>query len=180
MNPATPAIVPGVIQTVSGVDIDVTDPRPEDIRLEDIAHALTYVCRYGGHTSQFYSVAEHSLLVCKHLETQMGISDPEILLMALLHDASEAYLLDIPSPIKTLLPEYKRWEEQMMACIAQRFRLEYPFNPLIKQADSAVLAQELDLRKLGMLGSRSGCELFWRELYKSKFNEYQIKIKWNS
>src|SRR5665811_1025646 len=92
---------PNCIRTFTGIYMNVFEPTPEMISIEDIAHALTMQCRFGGHLPDFYSVAQHSLN-CSYL-----IDNPKLKLTALLHDASEAYLLDIPRPIKNNLNNYK-------------------------------------------------------------------------
>jgi hypothetical protein len=86
------------IQTHSGLMVDPLHLSIQDIRLEDIAHALSHLCRFTGHTSRFYSVAEHSVWCSRMVH-------PKFAAHALLHDASEAYLQDIPSPLKHL-PEF--------------------------------------------------------------------------
>jgi hypothetical protein len=86
------------ITTYTGRRINPLDPRAEDVYIEDIAHALSLKCRWTGHVSTFYSVAQHSVLVAKELR-RAGHS-PRTQLAGLLHDASEAYLPDIASPIK--------------------------------------------------------------------------------
>jgi uncharacterized protein len=87
------------MQTYTGLAFWPLDPRPDEIRLVDIAHALSKLCRYGGQCLSFYSVAEHSLLVASKAPDHLK-------LVALMHDASEAYLLDIPRPIKRHLAGY--------------------------------------------------------------------------
>jgi hypothetical protein len=84
------------MQLLSGKAFYVTDPKPEDIDILDIAHSLSMQCRYNGHTKGFYSVAEHSVLVA-------NLVPPRLRLQALLHDASEAYVGDVIRPIKRLL-----------------------------------------------------------------------------
>lgn len=116
------------IRTFKGHYLNVFDPKPESIDIEDIAHALSHVCRFAGHTRIFYSVAQHSIEVMK-------MCSRENRLAGLLHDASEAYMCDLPRPIKRNLPEYKNIEENLMGVIAQKFGLEYPFHPEIKKAD---------------------------------------------
>lgn len=124
------------LQTASGRQFWPLDPRPEDICIEDIAHALAHQCRYGGHASQFYSVAEHSILIAQHLP-------PEFRRWALLHDAAEAYLVDVPRPIKPFLVGYAEMEARIMAAICARFGLETSMPPEVKAADRAILTDEM-------------------------------------
>jgi uncharacterized protein len=111
------------------------DPRPEDIDIEDIAHALAHQCRFGGHCREFYSVAQHSVLVSE-------ACPPEHALWGLLHDASEAYLVDVPRPAKRAMPEYVRMEAAMMAAVCKRFGLSAEMPAAVKLADEATLAAE--------------------------------------
>src|ERR1017187_10636100 len=80
----------GSITTFSGIHFWPLLPNPADIRIEDIAHALSNQCRFAGHAREFYSVAEHSVRVSQ-------LCPPEDALWGLLHDASEAYLTDVPA-----------------------------------------------------------------------------------
>ena len=125
------------IRTFTGIYINVFEPKIEDIDIRDIAHALSNQCRFGGHLPQFYSVAQHSLVVSKLLNG----SDE---LVGLLHDASEAYLLDIPSPIKKKLSNYKEIEDGLMKVISKKFGFEYPLNENVKKADAVALQNEWD------------------------------------
>lgn len=99
MNPTT-------MITVSGRRVDVLRPSPDDFRIEDIAHSLSQLCRYTGHTNRFYSVAEHCLNV-RYLADPQD-KDPQVALWALLHDAHEAYIGDISTPVKAALGEQLR------------------------------------------------------------------------
>lgn len=126
---------PGIIRTFTGIYIDIQDPQPEDICIEDIAHALSNLCRFGGHTMRFYSVAEHCLRTVELVE-------PKHKLAALLHDASEAYLIDMPSPIKQLLPDYCKIESWLLEVIAEKFGFEYPLPKEVKLADKDMLETE--------------------------------------
>lgn len=110
------------------------DPRPDEIHLEDIAHALSNICRYGGHCERFYSVAEHSV----HASY---IVRPGIEAEALMHDASEAYLADLPRPIKRSLPDYRIAEHKWEAAISKRFGLWHNI-PAVKVADNQMLRIE--------------------------------------
>lgn len=133
------------ICTFSGVEFYSLDPRPEDVFIDDIAHALAMRCRYAGHTHRFYSIAEHSVLVMWYVRLRWPGED-DLALNALLHDASEAYLADINGPIKRD-PRVAQWwtpiEERVEKCIATRFELEYPFPPEVKVGDRQVLTLEI-------------------------------------
>jgi 5'-nucleotidase len=124
----------GYIRTYSGRKFH-TDPRPDDVDLTDIAVALSRIPRFGGHSEKIYPVAAHCIhvarMVPKHLRLQ-----------ALFHDASEAYLMDIPSPLKAALPDYKRLERRVMLAVASHFNFAWPKHPLVRQADSAALYLE--------------------------------------
>jgi len=123
------------IRTQSGIMVDVLNTDPDDIQIEDIAHALSHLCRFGGHTPHFYSVAQHSYLCAMMAPARLQLT-------ALLHDASEAYLVDVPSPIKPILNNYKTIEEHLELVIAKRFNLIYPFPETIRDIDQAMLSQE--------------------------------------
>ncbi len=123
------------IQVHSGKVIDLLRPKVEDILLTDIAHSLSNLCRFGGH-SDFYSVAQHSILVSR-------ILPPEDALWGLLHDASEAYLTDIPRPLKLYLNgKYKDLEKIYMDVICERFDLPKEEPPSVKKADNRLLLTE--------------------------------------
>ncbi len=124
------------IQLYSGGYIDLLSPRPEDIHLIDIAHGLSNLCRFTGHTSKFYSVAQHSVLV------SLLIEDPDLQHAALLHDAAEAYLGDVSSPLKRLLPEYQLIEKRFEEAIAARFKFTFDDLAKVKRADIRALATE--------------------------------------
>lgn len=125
------------IQTWGGRPFWPLDPRPEEVYLEDIAHALGMVCRYGGHCDRFYSVAEHSFWVSSHLPD-------ELKLWGLMHDASEAYLGDMVRPLKRCMPEYRTAELRVEQIIAERFGLSWPMPEEVKQVDTAMLLLERD------------------------------------
>jgi uncharacterized protein len=128
---------PDCIRTVSGIYVNVFEPTAEMICIEDIAHALSMQCRFGGHLPFFYSVAQHSLFCCDQV-------DDEHKLAALLHDASEAYLLDIPRPIKNRLANYKEIENGLMYEIANKFGFQWPLHEKVKEVDELALQMEWD------------------------------------
>jgi hypothetical protein len=123
------------MQTVTGRKFWPLDPRKSEVHGFDIAHALSNICRFGGHTRQFYSVAEHSVYVSHAI-------DPEHALWGLLHDAAEAYLGDIIRPIKPYIAMYKVREERVMRVIEQFYNLPPEPKEIVKRADNAVLATE--------------------------------------
>jgi uncharacterized protein len=116
------------------------DPRVEEVFIEDIAHSLANKCRYAGHCTKFYSVAEHSVYC-----SCIGPEDEA--LERLLHDASEAYNGDLIRPLKRM-PEFAEpfriVEEKNERIIADRFKLVYPYPPSVKFADEAVTAREVE------------------------------------
>lgn len=131
------------VEVASGVQFYPLDPRPEDIHLSDIAHSLSLLCRFNGHCRAFYSVAEHSVRVARLVFSQPGCTGEHVQ-WALLHDAAEAYLSDVPRPLKRApeLQAYRDAEAQLMRCICQRFGLR-PDEPLrVRLADNILLATE--------------------------------------
>lgn len=127
----------GVIQTHSGGHIDVVHPTPEQINVNDILTALSRQPRFAGHSIRFLSVAEH----CVHVAAK---APDHLKLTALMHDASEAYLVDIPRPIKPLLTNYYEIEDGLMSAIAKKFGFLWPMPDEIKALDNAHLATERD------------------------------------
>jgi hypothetical protein len=126
------------MQTYSGQRFYPIDPRESEVDIGDIAHALSMLCRYGGHVKRFYSVAEHSVLLARHLY-HVG---PETALWALLHDASEAYISDVIRPIKPYLLNYRVLEDAVMRCIAGRFNIAGVMPDIVHAADDRIIADE--------------------------------------
>lgn len=129
-------INPNAILIHSGILFDVFNPRLEDIKIEDIAHSLSNVCRYGGHSPKFYSVAQHCV-ICSY-EEGSTLEKLEFLL----HDASEAYLADMPRPIKRNMPNYIEMEDSLLELIFKKFNLNFPLSERVHQVDDNVLAFE--------------------------------------
>lgn len=123
------------IQTYSGKKFYPMDPKPEHIDIEDIAHALSNICRYTGHCMDFYSVAQHSWIASFHVPSEDSLA-------ALLHDATEAYLADVARPVKALLPNYKEIEDGLYRVIAEKFGLPPVIPPSVKEVDLRLLATE--------------------------------------
>ena len=120
------------IQTYSGVKFDLLNPTSAMVNISDIAHALSNICRFTGHCSQFYSVAQHSTLVASKVPT----------LQALLHDAAEAYIQDISTPLKPLLTNYREIEARIWAAVCDRFNLPVILDDKVKLHDGIALVTE--------------------------------------
>lgn len=107
------------IRTYSGIKFDPVNPDPSKFRIEDIAHALSLICRGNGHVHTFWSVGEHCICCAKEARAR-GLGK-RLELACLLHDASECYLSDIPRPFKKSLPEYREQEDHMLDMIYEKF-----------------------------------------------------------
>jgi 5'-deoxynucleotidase YfbR-like HD superfamily hydrolase len=151
--------VSSAIQTFTGAFVDPLAPDPVALDPLDIAHALSHHCRFGGHSRVFYSVAQHSTVVADAVEARTD--DVESTLAALLHDASEAYLGDLPHPLKHRSPlgdAFRQAEQRLQAAIAARFGIPAEPPAVVKEVDRAALAAE---RYALMLPSSNG---HWPEL----------------
>jgi hypothetical protein len=123
------------IQTATGRQFWPIDPHADEVFIDDIAHALSMLCRFGGHCLRFYSVAEHSVLLSR-------AAAPEDRLWALLHDATEAYLVDVPRPLKPFLVGYKEAEGKIMRAVCEKFGLGDDMPDRVKDADKRILFDE--------------------------------------
>jgi hypothetical protein len=111
------------------------EPRIDKVAIEDIAHGLAYQCRFNGQTCEFYSIAQHSLVVAHLVPEHLRFA-------ALMHDAAEAYLGDMVKPLKVLLPQFAQIEEQVGDIIARTFDIDFSEYAPIKRADLIALATE--------------------------------------
>src|SRR3954471_4778456 len=139
--PGPPAPGP-YLQTVSGRFVNPFDADPDQLDIADITRALANTCRFGGHCRSFYSVAQHSVIVSELVEQRGG--DSEDVFAALMHDAAEAYLGDMPHPLKhrsALGEAFRAAEAHLEQAIHKRFGIK-PDVPEIKRADRALLATE--------------------------------------
>lgn len=124
------------MQTHTGLRFHPFDPQPDQICVEDIAHALAMNCRFNGHVRRFYSVAEHSVYVSQMVPEEDA-------LWGLLHDAAEAYISDLPKPFKDgIVDIYGPHEERILEVIATKYDLELPYSPEVKKADWGILILE--------------------------------------
>ncbi|WP_236217071.1 phosphohydrolase [Pseudomonas rhodesiae] len=123
------------ILTQSCQQFDLLRPTAAMIKPVDIAHALSRLCRFNGHTRAHYSVAQHSLIVASLVPTEHQ-------LVALLHDAPEAYIGDMTRPLKTVMPEYQYVENQIWLAVCERFDIQIDLPACVKEADMVALATE--------------------------------------
>ena len=127
---------PPWIGTFSGRQVSLTAPKPHQISIEDIAKGLAKLCRFNGQSKWFYSVAQHSVLVSMAVPKEHA-------LWGLLHDAAEAFLGDLATPVKSLCPDFDVLENRMQWAISERFGLSWPMPAEVKKADLAVLGSEI-------------------------------------
>ena len=135
------------ITTYTGKHIDPVNPEKDKIDVRDIAHALSLLCRGNGHVKTFFSVGQHCINCA--LEAEARGFEPRLVLAALLHDASECYLSDVPRPFKATLDGYKATEERMLSVIYESFLgsdLTEDEKKIIKVIDDDMLY--FDLREL--------------------------------
>jgi len=136
------------LETYTGKKINPFNMRVEDIDMIDIAHSLSLTCRFNGHCSRFYSVAEHSILVFKLVNSLFAdykcYSLYDYSIAALLHDATETYLADVPAPIKPLISGYKDVENKVMDVVFEKFNIGKVDWSIIHRADLLALRIEAD------------------------------------
>jgi hypothetical protein len=123
------------ITTFTGRKFHYLNPTPDEICIEDIAHALALTCRFGGHCREFYSVAEHSYRVAMEVDNQDSLA-------ALLHDAHEAYLHDVPRPIKHDISGYSEIADKIQIAIHSAFNVTLHYPTRLKFVDDVLLATE--------------------------------------
>jgi hypothetical protein len=128
------------IELLSGTMFDYTNPAASEVDIEDIASALSNVCRFSGHLPQFYSVAQHAVNVSNIVAAGHEKS-------GLLHDTAEAFTNDLPTPLKTALPVFKDLEVAIESAMAERFNFQYPLSDEVKLADLQMLKIEKEYIK---------------------------------
>ena len=145
------------IETFTGKKFHFPLPNEDDICIKDIAHGLALTCRYGGQCRQFYSVAEHCVLLSRYKSSR--IDRVNIRRELLMHDAQEAYLTDIPRPLKKCLPDYKKIENDIELIIYRIYGLSNYGHAYVKEYDNRILVTEA--RQLG-LNVEDWCDYFKR------------------
>lgn len=131
------------ISTINGKRFNPTKAEPDNIVIEDIAHALSLICRANGHFKIFYSVAQHSIN-CAIEAKNRGLST-EIQLVCLLHDASEAYIGDVTRPLKRQLTAYIDYEKELQSTILKALDIAEPNKEeqrIVKEIDDCLLYHE--------------------------------------
>lgn len=121
--------------TYTGKQVFPLDMSAGDVDIVDIAHSLSNICRFNGHCSRFYSVAQHSVYVAQRLPMRLRFP-------GLMHDATEAYCSDVIRPIKRMIKGYEEIENRVWMAICERFGLSTELDPLIKEVDCRVLLTE--------------------------------------
>ena len=130
------------IETYTGRAFDSLHPDPNLISIIDIAHALSNQCRYSGHTERFYSTAQHSCLLADYAGRYRS-ADPASCLQILMHDAAEAYLVDIPRPVKQFMPEYRSWDHDIQMAVREWLDFSaLPMPPYQDEIDTRIILDE--------------------------------------
>ncbi len=167
----SPSRLDGTARTLTGKKFDFNRPSPEMIDIEDIAAGLSNQAHFNGQSPYFFSIAQHCILVCDEYACQNPDAPAEMKLLALLHDASEAYTGDIIKPIKVFMPSFVALENAIMRAIAQRFNL-----PLHRIAE--IKAYDLLIQNIEYEGFYHNGRITYldpetaRRVFLDRFNEY--------
>ena len=132
----------GIINTYSGLMVDLFNPTSDMINIMDIAKGLSYKAHFAGQKPLYFSIAQHSVLVYDLMRE--NVNDEKMLLLALLHDASEAYIGDMVKPLKNHLPFFREVEDKLMEVICERYALDFNKLKDIKRYD--LIAQDLEFK----------------------------------
>jgi hypothetical protein len=123
------------ISLLSGGHFNYNKPEESDVTIDDIASALSNVCRFSGHLPRFYSVAQHLV----NASRIVPVGDE---FTALMHDTAEAFTNDLPTPLKWALPIFKELEVSIESAMSKKFSFEYPYPASVKEADTVMLILE--------------------------------------
>lgn len=135
MQSSLPKLDDHWIGLLSGAQFNYNRPEESEVTVDDLASALSNICRFSGHLPCFYSVAQH-------LVNTSRIVRPEFAFDALMHDTAEAFTNDLPTPLKWALPIFKELEVKIESAMAEKFGFNYPYPPEVKQADTEMLILE--------------------------------------
>jgi 5'-deoxynucleotidase YfbR-like HD superfamily hydrolase len=133
----------GCINTYSGKKFDLINPRPDMVDIRDIARGLAYKAHFAGQTEHYFSIAQHCLLVCDLIPDDLK-KDSRFMMLALMHDAAEAYIGDMVKPLKVYLPEYCLVEDKIMSAVCLKFRLDQDRMKELKKYDIQAQQMEYD------------------------------------
>ena len=136
------SIQSGIILTLTGKHFNLFEPKPEMIDIRDIAAGLSNKGHFSGLTPSYFSIAQHCVMVCDEFAFWDFFIDPKLKLLALLHDAAEAYIGDMIKPLKVRLPAFSEVEDNIMKAICAKFGLDFSSLHLIKPTD--LFIQELE------------------------------------
>jgi len=134
-SPTVRRIVGPTILLASGNYFDFLAPEQCEITIEDIAHGLSNICRFAGHSRRFYSVAQHSVIVSRIVPAEDAYA-------GLMHDAAEAVIGDMAKPLKDICPDFRVIEKRIEADLFPRFGVPMPLPASVKEADTVMLATE--------------------------------------
>ena len=134
-----PNISKTAVETSQGRAFEYQDLVSNRYDIKEIAAALSKQCRYNGHTSRFYSVAEHCIILANYAAANLGHDEA---IQMLLHDAAEAYIGDHVLPVKNMLPEIRNLEDALDEIIAFQFGLAFPFPEYVKELDYSIVLDE--------------------------------------
>jgi len=135
MNILDISIETGIIQTISGKQFNLFEPTPEMIDIRDIAAGLSNKGHFSGLTPSYFSIAQHCVMVCDEFSFWDFAIDPKLKLLALLHDAAEAYIGDVIKPLKVRIPQFVEMEENIMKVICAKYGMDFSSLHLIKSTD---------------------------------------------
>jgi uncharacterized protein len=129
------SIESGIINTLSGKHFNLFEPTIEMIDIRDIATGLSNKGHFSGLTPSYFSIAQHCVMVCEEFAFLYPHNDPGLKLLALLHDAAEAYIGDMIKPLKVRMPRFSEIEDNIMKAICSKFELDFSNLHLIKPID---------------------------------------------
>ena len=163
----------GHMNTVSGVRFNLLEPTPDMIEFRDISAGLAFNAHFNGQSPQFFSVAQHSMMVHNLALEKTG--NPELAIVGLMHDAAEAYLGDLIAPLKIMWPGYRELESKVLTAIFEKFGLNMDLMRDIKEFDLEIQEQEYEQFYKGVnhfhyLAPNAARATFTVAFYKAKQN----------
>jgi uncharacterized protein len=171
MNILDLSIETGIIQTLSGKQFSLFQPTPEMIDIRDIAAGLSNKGHFSGLTPSFFSIAQHCVMVCDEFSFMAPYNDPGLKLLALMHDAAEAYIGDMIKPLKVRIPQFAEIEESIMNAICAKYGMDYSSLHLIKSTDLFIQEVEYNAFYRGSSITYMNPEQA-RKVFLDRFNEY--------